>query len=157
MSIYDFKATLENGEVYSLDRYKGKPLIIVNTATKCGLAPQFSTLEELYQTYKDQGLVVLGFPSNQFKQEVASAQEAAEACQLAYNVHFPMHELTVINGKNTDPLFEYLKEEAPGGLGKAIKWNFTKFLVDKNGQVVERFAPQTEPNKMIPAIEKVLV
>lgn len=156
MSIYDYQATLENGETYSLAKYEGQPLVIVNTATKCGLSPQFKELQGLYETYKDQGLVVLGFPSDQFKQEVGSAEEAAAACRTTYGVDFPMHKLTVINGKDADPLFRYLEEEAPGTLGKAIKWNFTKFLVDRHGRVVERFAPQTNPQKMIPEIEKVL-
>ncbi|WP_461213475.1 glutathione peroxidase [Lacticaseibacillus sp. GG6-2] len=154
--LYDFKATLENGETYSLDQYRGKALVIVNTATKCGFSPQFKQLEELYQKYQDQGLVVLGFPSNQFKQELASGSEAAEACRMTYGVTFPMHTMTVVNGDNADPLFKYLKHEAPGALGESIKWNFCKFLVDRDGQVVERFAPKTNPEKMIPAIEQAL-
>jgi glutathione peroxidase len=156
MSVYDFQVTLENGETYSLERYRGQTIIVVNTATKCGLSPQFNELEELYQRYRDQGLVVLGFPSNQFKQEVSSASEAAAACRTTYGVDFPMHQLTVINGKDADPLFQYLEEQAPGTMGKAIKWNFTKFLIDPTGKVVERFAPQTNPTKMIPNIEKIL-
>lgn len=156
MDIYDFNVTLEDGTTYSLDKYKGHPMIIVNTATKCGLAPQFEQLEELYQTYQEKGLVVLGFPSNQFKQEVASANDAAEACRTTYGVTFPMHQLTVINGGDADPLFDYLKEQAPGTLISAIKWNFTKFLIDKDGQVIERFAPKTSPLKMKEAIEAIL-
>ena len=101
MSIYAFQATLENGETYSLERYRGQAIIVVNTATKCGLSPQFNELEELFQRYRDQGLMVLGFPSNQFKQEVHSASEAAEACRTTYGVDFPMHQLTVINGKRS--------------------------------------------------------
>jgi len=156
MSIYDFTVTNEQGESYPLSRYQGQPLIIVNTATKCGLSPQFKDLQTLYDTYKDQGLMILGFPSDQFKQELSSAGEAAAACRTTYGVDFPMHQLTVINGKQADPLFQYLEEEAPGTLGKAIKWNFTKFLVDRQGQVVERFAPKTNPMKMAESIEKVL-
>ncbi|TYQ46879.1 glutathione peroxidase, partial [Enterococcus faecium] len=114
MSIYNFETTLEDGTVYSLKKYAGKPIIIVNTATKCGLAPQFKQLEELYQAYQTQGLVILGFPSNQFKQELDSATEAAEACKTTYGVTFPMHQLIDVNGENTDPLFTYLKNEAPG-------------------------------------------
>ncbi len=156
MSIYDFSVKLDNGDVYSLEKYQGKVLVIVNTATKCGLAPQFEALETLYQTYKEQGLMVLGFPSNQFKQELATSEEAAAACRLTYGVSFPMHELIAVNGAETAPLFDYLKSEAPGTLGQAIKWNFTKFLVDREGRVIERFAPQTTPEKMVPAIEKAL-
>ncbi|MEJ4489693.1 glutathione peroxidase [Enterococcus faecium] len=120
------------------------------------LAPQFKQLEELYQAYQTQGLVILGFPSNQFKQELDSATEAAEACKTTYGVTFPMHQLIDVNGENTDPLFTYLKNEAPGTVTKAIKWNFTKFLIDRNGKVIERFAPQTSPLKMTAAIESVL-
>lgn len=156
MSIYNFEVALEDGTVYSLEKYACKPIIIVNTATKCGLAPQFEQLEKLYQTYQSQDLVILGFPSNQFKQELASATEAAEACKATYGVTFPMHQLIDVNGENTDPLFTYLKNEAPGTVTKAIKWNFTKFLIDRNGIVIERFAPQTSPLKMTTAIESVL-
>ncbi|MGM9904440.1 glutathione peroxidase [Enterococcus sp. 10A9_DIV0425] len=156
MNIYDFNVTLEDGTTYSLEKYKGHPLVIVNTATKCGLAPQFEQLEELYKKYQAKGLVILGFPSNQFKQEVASASEAAEACRSTYGVTFPMHQLTIINGSNADPLFDYLKEEAPGTLTDAIKWNFTKFLVDKEGHVVERVAPKTSPLSMVDSIEAIL-
>ncbi len=156
MSVYDFTVTLENGTTYSLDKYKGQPMIIVNTATKCGLAPQFKQLEELYEQYQSKGLIILGFPSNQFKQEVADASDAAEVCRTTYGVTFPMHQLTEVNGANTEPLFAYLKTHASGTLTNAIKWNFTKFLVDKNGEVVERFSPQTTPSKMVDAIEAVL-
>lgn len=156
MSIYQFDATLENGEKYSLEKYKGKTIVIVNTASKCGLAPQFKDLEEIYQKYKEQGLVILGFPSNQFHQELTTGHEAAEACRLTYGVTFPMHTLTVINGEKADPLFIYLQEQAPGLIIDDIKWNFTKFLINREGEVIERFAPKTEPNDMLPAIEKAL-
>ncbi|WP_086350760.1 glutathione peroxidase [Candidatus Enterococcus clewellii] len=156
MSVYDFEATLENGETYSLDKYKGHVMIIVNTATKCGLAPQFKELEELYEKYKDQGLVILGFPSNQFKQEVGSSEEAAESCRLTYGVSFPMHQLCQVNGSDTLPLFKYLKDETRGTLGSSIKWNFTKFLIDKNGEPATRYAPQTSPLKMTEDIETLL-
>ena len=145
MTIYDLSATLENGETYQLDRYKGKTLLIVNTATKCGLAPQFDELQKLYDKYKAKDFVVLGFPSNQFKQEVATAEDAAEACRMTYGVSFPMHEIVKINGKDAHPLFKMLTDETKGVLGSAIKWNFTKFLVDKKGQVVERFGPTESP------------
>ncbi|MFV0558388.1 MAG: glutathione peroxidase [Enterococcus sp.] len=156
MSIYDFQVTLETGETYQLAKYQGQPLVIVNTATKCGLAPQFDALEKIYATYRDQGLVVLGFPSNQFMQEVKDSHEAAEACRMTYGVKFPMHEIGNINGANAQLLFKYLQEQAPGTLGKAIKWNFTKFLVNRNGQVIKRYSPQTTPDKMIPDIEQLL-
>ncbi|PJE49286.1 glutathione peroxidase [Pediococcus damnosus] len=156
MSIYDYTVMLENGNTYSLSKYRGHPLIIVNTATKCGFAPQFKQLEQFYQQYKDQGLVVLGFPSNQFKQEVATSEEAAAACRTTYGVSFPMHTIADVNGKNALPLFNYLTQSAPGALGSAIKWNFTKFLVDSEGNVVKRYAPKTNPLKMTDEIEKVL-
>ncbi|AFT81673.1 glutathione peroxidase [Leuconostoc carnosum] len=155
-SVYEFEVLKEDGTAYSLESFRGQPLIIVNTATKCGYAPQFEELEAIYQEYKDQGLVVLGFPSNQFKQELGSSHEAAESCRLTYGVTFPMHHLISVNGKNTDPLFKYLKDMSKGSLGSTIKWNFTKFLVDKDGQVVERFAPMTSPKEMIPAIKKIM-
>lgn len=145
MSIYDIDVTLENGEVYSLERYRGKVLLIVNTATNCGLATQFDEMQEIYEKYKNQDLVVLGFPSNQFKQELDSGKDAAEACRTAYGVDFPMHEIIKVNGDAAHPLFKYLKEQANGTFGDIIKWNFTKFLVDKNGDVVDRFAPTTAP------------
>ena len=145
MNIYDIEVTLENGETYTLDRYKGKPLLIVNTATKCGLAGQFEELQGLYEAYEDQGLVILGFPSDQFKQEVSTAEEAAESCRLTYGVTFPMHEIVKINGADAHPLFKLLTEETKGVMGKAVKWNFTKFLVDKNGHIVKRFGPTATP------------
>lgn len=157
MSIYDYFATLENGETYSLNKLDNHPVVIVNTATKCGYAPQFGELEKLYKKYKDKGLVILGFPSNQFKQELETASQAAQACQLTYGVTFPMHQLVAVNGKNTDPLFKYLKENSKGMLGSStIKWNFTKFLVDKEGNVVKRYAPKTEPKDLEEDIEDVL-
>lgn len=156
MSVYEFTATLENGTSYSLDKYNGQPMIIVNTATKCGLAPQFKQLEKLYEQYQSKGLIILGFPSNQFKQEVDNASDATTACRTTYDVTFPMHQLTEVNGSNTDPLFTYLKTQASGTLTNAIKWNFTKFLIDKNGEVVKRFSPQTSPTKMVDAIEAIL-
>lgn len=156
MSIYDYAVTLEDGTSYTLDKYRGHPLVIVNTATKCGLAPQFEELEALYEQYRDKGLVILGFPSNQFKQELSSAEEAAQACRTTYGVSFPMHKIIKVNGAEADPLFVYLREQAPGTLGDSIKWNFTKFLVDKEGAVVTRFAPKTNPMKMTEDIEALL-
>lgn len=156
MNIYDISVTMENGEAYQLDRYKGKTLLIVNTATKCGLAPQFDDLQKLYDKYKAKDFVVLGFPSNQFKQEVATAEDAAEACRMTYGVSFPMHEIVKINGKDAHPLFKLLTDESKGILGSAIKWNFTKFLVDKDGHVVERFGPTESPLSFEDKIEAYL-
>lgn len=156
MGIYDISVTAENGESYRLDRYKGKTMLIVNTATKCGLATQFDELQALYEKYSEQDFVVLGFPSNQFKQEVSSANEAAEACRLKYGVSFPMHDIVTINGKGAHPLFKLLTEETKGILGSAIKWNFTKFLVDKNGTIVKRFGPKDTPTSFEKEIEAYL-
>ncbi|MDN4493299.1 glutathione peroxidase [Ureibacillus aquaedulcis] len=156
MNVYNFDVKDENGTPYSLENFKGKVLLIVNTATKCGLAPQFDELEELYKKYREQGLEILGFPSDQFKQELSSGNEAAEACRLTYGVTFPMHELIKVNGENAHPLFKYLTEETKGLLGKSVKWNFTKFLVDRDGNVVKRFAPTDKPSKFEDDIVKYL-
>lgn len=145
MNIYDIEVTLENGETYKMDRYKGKTLLIVNTATKCGLAPQFDELQELYEKYKENDFMVLGFPTNQFKQEIDSASDAAESCRTTYGVTFPMHEMIKVNGSDAHPLFKLLTEETKGLTGKSVKWNFTKFLVDKEGNIIKRFAPTTTP------------
>ena len=156
MTIYNFEVIDEKGPPYSLKKYEGKVLLIINTATKCGLAGQFNELEELYKKYQQQGFEILGFPSDQFKQEVSSGPEAAEACRLTYGVTFPMHELIKVNGENAHPLFKYLTEETKGILGSKIKWNFTKFLVDRNGNVVKRFAPTDKPSKFENEIVKYL-
>ena len=129
-------------------------MLIVNTATKCGLVGQFEELEELYQKYADRNFVVLGFPSNQFKQEVGTADQASQACRLTYGVTFPMHEIVKVNGDDAHPLFKLVAEETKGILGKSVKWNFTKFLVDKDGNVVKRFAPTDKPSKFEKEIEK---
>ena len=155
-TVYNFDVVKEDGKLYSLATLKGKIIIIVNTATKCGFAPQFEELETLYRTYGDKGLVILGFPSNQFKQEVDSSHEAAEACRLTYGVSFPMHQIIAVNGKNTDPLFKYLKQNTPSPLGRTIKWNFTKFLVGRDGVPVKRYAPKTRPQDMTADIERLL-
>ena len=147
MTIYNFEVTDDQGIPYTLNKYEGKLLLIVNTATKCGLAGQFNELEELYKKYHEKGFEILGFPSDQFKQELNSGTEAAEACRLTYGVSFPMHELIKVNGENAHPLFKYLTEETKGILGNKVKWNFTKFLVDRNGNVVKRFAPTDKPSK----------
>ncbi|KYG92198.1 glutathione peroxidase [[Bacillus] sp. KCTC 13219] len=148
MTIYDIDVTTDTGEVYPLARYEGKVLLIVNTASKCGLTGQFEELQALYDKYAEQGLVILGFPSNQFKQELDSAKEASEACRLTYGVTFPMHEIITVNGEAAHPLFKQLTEETKGLLGKNVKWNFTKFLVDRNGQIIKRFAPTDKPLKL---------
>jgi glutathione peroxidase len=156
-SIYNFTVQLPNGKEKSLNEYEGKPLIIVNTASKCGLTPQFKGLQELYENYKDQGLVVLGFPCDQFNnQEFDNIEETTQFCQMNYGVTFPMFAKIDVNGDHTHPLFTFLKEQKKGVLSKNIKWNFTKFLIDGNGQVVERYAPTTDPAKMEEDIIKVL-
>lgn len=156
-TIYDFQVKQTNGELKSLKDYEGKVLLIVNTASKCGLTPQFEGLQKLYETYKDQGFEVLGFPCGQFNnQEFDSIEETTEFCQMNYGVTFPMFAKIDVNGDNADPLFVYLKEQKKGALMKNIKWNFTKFLVDKDGRVVERFAPTTEPEKIEEEIQKLL-
>ncbi|GLC90161.1 glutathione peroxidase [Lysinibacillus piscis] len=156
MSIYDIEVTLEDGTIYSLERYKGKAMLIVNTASKCGFTPQFEELEALYRKYKDEGLVVLGFPSNQFKQELATAEEAASECRLTYGVTFPMHDLVLVNGKEAHPVFRHVTSQAKGFLGNGVKWNFTKFLVNREGDVVERYGSADKPSKFEEDIQNVL-
>ena len=157
-SIYDFKVRDIQGQESELAALRGKVLLIVNTASQCGFTPQYQGLEALYQQYKEQGLVVLGFPCNQFgKQEPGSAEEIAQFCQLNFGVSFPLYAKVEVNGANTDPLFAYLKNEARGIFGtQKIKWNFTKFLVGRDGQVVKRFAPRDKPEDMRAAIENLL-
>lgn len=156
-SIYDFKATSINGVEHALKEYQGKVILIVNTASKCGHTPQFKGLESLYEQYKDQGLVILGFPSNQFLQDPSSNEEISEFCQLNYNVSFPMFAKIEVNGKNTDPLYKYLKSTAKGFAGsESIKWNFTKFLINKEGKVVKRFAPIDQPDSIKKYITELL-
>lgn len=156
MNIYDIHVTASNGETYSLDRYKGKALLITNTASNCGFANQFDDLEQLNQKYADQGLVVLGFPSDQFKQELSTAKDAEETCRLNYGVTFPMHEIVKVNGEEAHPLFKHLTNETKGLLGSSVKWNFTKFLVDPEGNVVKRFAPKDKPLKFEQDIQQYL-
>lgn len=156
MNIYDIPVKSEKGEQYELDRYKGKVMMIVNTASKCGFTNQFSQLEELYDKYKEEGFVVLGFPSDQFKQELSSSEDAAEFCRLDYGVTFPMHEMIKVNGDEAHPLFKHLSSEAKGLLGQSVKWNFTKFLVDRDGNVIKRYAPKDNPLKAEKDIAKIL-
>ena len=145
--VYDFKATTIDGDEQSLAEYKGKTMLIVNVASKCGFTPQYKGLEDLYEKFRDQGLVVLGFPCDQFgHQEPGDEEEIKNFCSLNYDVQFPLFAKIEVNGANTHPLYQYLKSQARGLLGsEAIKWNFTKFLVDKDGKVVKRYAPTDTP------------
>jgi glutathione peroxidase len=157
-TVYDFTAKAISGEDVSLSDYRGKVLLIVNTASKCGFTPQYEGLEALYRDLKDRGLVVLGFPCNQFgSQEPGNSDEIASFCKLTYDVSFPMFAKVDVNGPEASPLFVWLKEAAPGLLGTtAIKWNFTKFLVDRQGQVVDRFASAATPGAIRQDIEGLL-
>ena len=157
-SVYDFEARQIDGQPVPLSRYKGKVLLIVNTASRCGFTPQFEGLETLYKKYADKGLAVLGFPSNQFgHQDPGSNAEIDAFCTRNYGVSFPMMEKIDVNGANAAPLYKWLVKEAPGLLGsKAIKWNFTKFLVGKDGQVIRRYAPLDKPESISADIEALL-
>lgn len=157
-SIYTFNARSIDGEEISLNQFKGKVLLIVNTASECGYTPQYAGLEALYKKYRSQGLEVLGFPCNQFgAQEPGSEEEIKAFCEKNYGVTFPMFAKAHVNGDDAHPLFHYLKQSLPGILGtEPIKWNFTKFLVDKTGRPVERFAPGTKPEALSKSIEKLL-
>ena len=157
-TVYDFEALQINGKSVPLSQYKGKVMLIVNTASACGFTPQFAGLEELHQTYGKQGLVVVGFPCNQFgAQDKGSNTEIAAFCQLNYGVSFPMMAKIDVNGAQAHPLYQWLSSEAPGLLGsKAIKWNFTKFLVGKDGAVLKRYAPTDTPASMTADIDAAL-
>ncbi|MBD1223105.1 glutathione peroxidase [Virgibacillus halodenitrificans] len=157
MNVYDFSAKTLLGEEKSLSDYKGKVLLIVNTASECGFTPQFEGLQQLYDKYKEQGLEILGFPCNQFNnQDPGSNEEISEFCQRNYGVTFQMFSKVDVKGEQAHPLFSYLTEEAKGMLTKQIKWNFTKFLIDRNGNVIKRFAPQTKPESLEQDIEELL-
>jgi glutathione peroxidase len=157
-TVYDFEALQINGKSVPLNQFKGQAMLIVNTASACGFTPQFAGLEELHQSYGPQGLAVLGFPCNQFgAQESGSNGEIAEFCQLNYGVSFPMMAKIDVNGAQAHPLYQWLAKEAPGLLGsKSIKWNFTKFLVGKDGAVLKRYAPTDTPASMAADIEAAL-
>ncbi|MBK9348124.1 MAG: glutathione peroxidase [Burkholderiales bacterium] len=157
-TIYDFEALSTTGKPVALKQYAGKPMLIVNTASACGFTPQFAGLEELHKAYGAKGLVVLGFPCNQFgAQDKGSNDEIASFCQLNYGVSFPMMAKIDVNGGDAHPLYQWLCKEAPGLLGtKAIKWNFTKFLVGRDGQVIRRYAPTDTPQSLAKDIEAVL-
>ena len=156
--LYDFAVTNGAGEPVSLADHRGKVVLVVNTASKCGFTPQYEGLEALYKTYGDKGLVVLGFPCNQFgHQEPGDAAEIANFCKLTYEVDFPMFAKVEVNGPGAIPLYQWLKREAPGIFGlQGIKWNFTKFLIDREGKVRERFAPATKPADLTRAVEALL-
>jgi len=157
-SLYDFTAQTLDGKPAPLADYRGRVVLIVNTASKCGFTPQYEGLEALWRNYKDKGLTILGFPCNQFgAQEPGNAEEIASFCSLTYDVSFPMMAKIDVNGPKTDPLYAFLKHEKKGLLGsEAIKWNFTKFLIDRSGKVVARFAPTDKPEALKGAIEKLL-
>ena len=157
-NVFGFSCKTGAGKDKSLEDYAGNVLLIVNTASKCGFTPQFAGLEELHEKYKDQGLTILGFPCNQFgHQDPGSNDEIQEFCQLNYGVSFPMFGKIEVNGSGADPLFKHLKSEAPGALGsERIKWNFTKFLVDADGNVVKRYAPTVKPKAIEKDIKKLL-
>ncbi|MCQ6274961.1 glutathione peroxidase [Bacillus sp. V3B] len=178
MSVHSFQVNVSHGEEVGLDTFKGKVMLIVNTASKCGLTPQYEGLEKLYETYKEKGFTVLGFPCNQFGgQEPGTDEEISYFCSLNYDVKFPIFQKIEVNGENAHPLYQYLREQAPeeekldenGTLykhlranapklleGSTIKWNFTKFLIDQDGNVVKRFSPTTTPEEIEGDIEKIL-
>ncbi|MBY6289783.1 glutathione peroxidase [Enterobacter bugandensis] len=150
---HQLTATRLDGSLISMADYAGKLVLVVNTASQCGFTPQFAGLEALYKKYAEQGLVVLGFPCNQFgKQEPGDADEISKTCHINYGVSFPMFEKVEVNGAAAHPMFRYLKDELPGVLGGRIKWNFTKFLIGRDGKPLKRFAPMTTPEKMEGAI-----
>lgn len=154
MSIYDIEVKNKDGNIETLEKYKGSVMLIVNTATGCGFTPQYEGLEKLYAKYKDNGFVVLDFPCNQFgKQAPGTIEEISDFCSLNYKTSFPLYAKVDVNGENSAEIFKFLKSEKGGILGQSIKWNFTKFLVDKDGKVLERFAPTTKPED----IEKVII
>ena len=157
MKFYDFKAKKINGQEVETKEDEGKVVLIVNTASKCGFTPQFAELENLYKEYKDSGLEILGFPCNQFaKQDSGSNEEIHSFCQLNYGVSFNMFEKIEVNGKNAHPLYRFLKDQQGGIMGSDIKWNFTKFLIDRDGNVVKRYAPIVKPSKIESDIKDLL-
>ncbi|WP_028274320.1 glutathione peroxidase [Atopococcus tabaci] len=156
-SVHDFSVQKTDGSPLSLEEYKGNILLIVNTASKCGLAPQFEGLQQLYEQYKNQGVVVLGFPCDQFNnQEFENIEDTLQFCQTNYQVTFPMFAKIDVNGPGAHPLYAFLKQQKKGLLSENIKWNFTKFLVDKKGQVIKRYAPTTSPADLSKDIESLL-
>jgi glutathione peroxidase len=158
MTVHDYSARTIDGEDRKLSDYKGKVMVIVNTASKCGFTPQYQGLENVFRAFRDRGLVILGFPCDQFgHQEPGDENEIKQFCSLNYDVSFPMFSKVDVNGDHAHPLFEHLKNEAPGLLGsRGIKWNFTKFLVDKSGKVVKRYGSMDKPESIVKDIEKLL-
>lgn len=157
MSIYDLSYTSNHGEQVDLAQFRGRPLLIVNTASKCGFTPQYEALQKLHAEYADQGLVIIGFPCDQFgHQEPGADTEIEQFCQLNYGVSFPLSTKVEVNGANTHPVFKFLKERTGGLLGSKVKWNFTKFLVQPDGETVERFAPTTDPMDLVPKLRSAL-
>lgn len=158
MNVHDFSVKKPDGSDQKLSDFKGGPILIVNTASKCGFTPQYKGLEALHRKYADKGLTILGFPCNQFgAQEPGDAEEIQNFCSLNYDVTFPLMAKVDVNGDGADPLFNHLKSEKPGLLGtKGIKWNFTKFLIDKSGKVVGRYAPTDKPESLEQDIQKLL-
>jgi glutathione peroxidase len=157
MSVYAFSARTIAGEEKSLSDYDGRVLLIVNTASRCGFTPQYRELQQLYEAYRNRGLEILAFPCNQFaNQEPGSEEEIQKFCVTNYNVTFPLFSKVKVKGPDAHPLFKYLTEKSPGVLGKEIKWNFTKFLVNRRGEVVKRYAPQTSPRRIAKDIEELL-
>lgn len=157
MTIYDFKVKDDKGDIVSLEKYKGKVLLIVNTATKCGFTPQYEDLEALYQKYRDRGFEILDFPCNQFAHQApGSIEEINGFCQLNFGTSFDRFDKIDVNGENEDPLYTYLKKQKSALAGPAIKWNFTKFLIDKEGQVVKRYGSAKKPKNMEKDIEALL-
>lgn len=156
-TIYDYKAIANNGTEFDFAQLKGKVVIIVNTASKCGFTPQYKGLEELYQKYKEQGLVIVGFPCDQFgHQEPGNDSQIATFCELNYGVTFPLMQKVDVNGKNAHPIFQFLRKEAGGWFNDNIKWNFTKFIVTREGKVIDRLSPITKPSAMEKEIQILL-
>jgi glutathione peroxidase len=158
MSVYEFQATTIDGQAQQLKAYLGKTLLVVNVASKCGFTPQYTGLEQLYRKFKDRGFAILGFPCDQFgHQEPGDENEIKQFCSLNYEVSFPMFAKVEVNGDNAHPLYKHLKKEKPGVLGtEGIKWNFTKFLIDKSGNVVRRYAPTDKPESIEKDVEALL-
>ena len=156
-TFYQFSAKSLQGKEINMETYKGKTILVVNTASKCGFTPQFEGLENLYRKYKDKGFLVLGFPCNQFaNQEPGDEKSISEGCLINYGVTFPMFSKIEVNGENAHPIYKYLKQELKGFLGSKIKWNFTKFLIDAEGNPVKRFSPSTTPEKIDKVLERFL-
>ena len=157
-TFYQFSAKSLQGKEIAMESYRGKVILVVNTASKCGLTPQYEGLENLYRKYIDKGLVILGFPCNQFgNQEPGTEKEISEGCLINYGVSFQMFSKIDVNGENAHPIYKYLKDRLPGLVGKKIKWNFAKFLIDMSDKPVKRFSPTTVPEKLVKDIEKLLI